>query len=110
MTGSTAEAKPVMKQSSSRHAHQAKDRQLNHTRNLPPSDREIQHDQASAALPIIHRKYSNIADILQISLVQLHADIHTALEPEPLSPGNHTTKIVCYKKNVMLTLIILPDA
>jgi hypothetical protein len=35
--------------------------QLNHTRSMSVSDLELQYDQASAVLPIIQRKYSNIA-------------------------------------------------
>jgi hypothetical protein len=34
--------------------------QVNHTRNMSPPDLELQHDQASAGLPIKERKYSNI--------------------------------------------------
>jgi hypothetical protein len=34
--------------------------QLNHTCRMSPCDLELQHDQVSAVLPIIKRKYSNI--------------------------------------------------
>jgi hypothetical protein len=43
--------------------------QLNHTRSLPPSYLELQNDRASTVLPVIQRKYSNIADTFWISLV-----------------------------------------
>jgi hypothetical protein len=35
--------------------------QLNHTHNMSLSDLKLQYDQASAVLPIIQQKYSNIA-------------------------------------------------
>jgi hypothetical protein len=35
--------------------------QLNHAHSMPPSDLELQHDEVWAVLPVIQRKYSNIA-------------------------------------------------
>lgn len=44
-------------------------RELNHTRTMPRSDLELQHDQASAVLPIIQWKYPNIEETFAVSLV-----------------------------------------
>jgi uncharacterized protein YbbC (DUF1343 family) len=43
--------------------------QLNHTRSMSLSNLELQYDQTSAEMPIIQRKYSNIAMLLLIVLV-----------------------------------------
>jgi hypothetical protein len=43
--------------------------QLNHTRSMWPSDLELQHDQASAVMPMIQLKYCNIPLTFLISFV-----------------------------------------
>jgi hypothetical protein len=49
---------------------QHKRAKMNHTRSMSPSDLELQHDQVSAVLPIIQRKYSNISLTFWISLIE----------------------------------------
>jgi hypothetical protein len=47
---------------------------LYHTRSMSPSDLELQYDQASAVLPIIQRKYSNVALTFRISFLVFQVD------------------------------------
>lgn len=71
-TGPPAEpswCKPPVQQPSLRHRQLGTKEQPNHTLTMPRSDLELQHDQASAVLPMIQRKYPNIEETFAISLV-----------------------------------------
>jgi hypothetical protein len=57
--------------------------QLNHTRSMSRSDLKLQHDPALAVLPIMQRKYSNVAIIFLILFVYKCRDSEVVQLPAP---------------------------
>jgi hypothetical protein len=59
--------------------------QLNHTRSMSQSDLGLQNYQASAVLPIIQRKYPDIALAFRMSFVNSHSVVQVTLRVYLLS-------------------------